>query len=560
MSNMMKKSLNILVVLATMAVALNMASCSDDELGATIFDTNEYPLDRHAYTFPLDTFIKKNFLEQYNMRYIYRMQYISSDKDKNLTPATYENSCKLAVLTKYLWYDVYDDVAAGKSEFLKEYSPRIIHVIGSKNLNTSSGTETLGVTEGGTKVTLYRVNLLDPNDIDNMNEYFFETMHHEFGHILDNNHLHPTPFNLLSNGLYDPAGWSDTPDSVAASKGFFSNYASSSYTEDWVETLGRYITRDSIALENMYNTAEYDWEIVSLTDQNGDDEVSELDYKYLVRGTVDIDTIGYFKEDKSGKDEHKIYRRVCERDNHDYVVKYESLVDQQALTGASAADIEVSDEVKSGTDVMSATFTANAKDAYCISLTDIDASKYDVLEIKLSEPAKGQWKVTYQLDAGKVQNVNFGTASSFTLDLREASELKMLKLIADKGVTETEDLSATNQAVIKIDHVKLIKYQPKWKTNTLGAKQILENKLQFVREYMQSEFGIDLDQLRYEIQRKQFRKGADGKFITTTYYNTTNKRNEQRLENAITYVDPATGKSVLDLLLEDLNKYKALQK
>jgi hypothetical protein len=168
--------------------------------------------------------------------------------------------------------------------------------------------------------------------------------------------------------------------------------------------------------------------------------------------------------------------------------------------------------------------------------------------------------VAYQLDAGKVQNVNFGTASSFTLDLREASELKMLKLIADKGVTETEDLSATNQAVIKIDHVKLIKYQPKWKTNTLGAKQILENKLQFVREYMQSEFGIDLDQLRYEIQRKQFRKGADGKFITTTYYNTTNKRNEQRLENAITYVDPATGKSVLDLLLEDLNKYKALQK
>ena len=91
---MMKKSLNILVILATMAVALNMASCSDDELGATIFDTNEYPLDRHAYTFPLDTFIKKNFLEQYNMRYIYRMQYISSDKDKNLTPEDLDAFCK----------------------------------------------------------------------------------------------------------------------------------------------------------------------------------------------------------------------------------------------------------------------------------------------------------------------------------------------------------------------------------------------------------------------------------------------------------------------------------
>ena len=105
----MKNKLNILILAAVALATINMASCTKDDLGPSIFDTKEYPLDRNLYTFPLDTFVKVNFLEPYNMKFLYRMQYISSDKDKNLTPASYENSCKLAVLTKYLWYDAYKD-------------------------------------------------------------------------------------------------------------------------------------------------------------------------------------------------------------------------------------------------------------------------------------------------------------------------------------------------------------------------------------------------------------------------------------------------------------------
>ena len=358
------------------------------------------------------------------MKFLYRMQYISSDKDKNLTPASYENSCKLAVLTKYLWYDAYKDVAENGNTFLKLYSPRIIHVIGSKSLNTSSGTETLGVTEGGTKVTLNRVNYLDPSDIDNMNEYFFETMHHEFGHILDNNKLHPTTFNLLSNGHYNAAGWSDTPDSVAYSLGFVSPYSSASYTEDWVETLGRYITRDSLAMEKMMGTAEYEWEIIDLEDKNGDGDKDASDYAYMTSGIVDIDTVGYIKLDDSGNGEHKIYRRVCERDQNGNVVKDEN-------------------------------------------------------------------------------------------------------------------------------------GQPKWVKNTLGAKQLIEQKIDYVRKYMKEQFGIDLDKLRDLIQAKQFRKGDDGKFKTEDYYNPTTKRMDKKMVNAIVYSEG--GKTVLETLLDELNKYKELQ-
>ena len=560
MHTMMKSRFTILMLLA-LGVVLQLASCKDDEFTATIFDTNDYPLDRTQYTFPLDSFVKANFLEPYNMKFIYRMEYTGSDKDKNLTPATYDNSCKLAVLTKYLWHDVYKQVADEHDVFLKKYSPRIIHVIGSKNLNTSSGTETLGVTEGGTKVTLYRVNMLDPDDIENMNEYFFETMHHEFGHILDNTKLHPTTFNLLSNGQYNPSSWNETPDSFAVGHGFVTSYASASYSEDWVETFARYITRDSITWKKMLETADYEWETIDLTDFNNNDNVEERDYYDRLKGKFDIDTIGYLKVDESGNGEHKVYRRVCERDHNDNVVKYQSDLSTKALYGDTDEQVERQVYFQSGEAVLSATYRASAA-TYCLSYEKYDAfdvSKFDEVQILLAEPTMGSWKVSYSLDDGKKQTVNFGTGTSFILNVRGYSELHDLKITADKGVNASEPISSTNQAVIKIDRLNFVKYQPNWTPNAVGARQVIEQKVEFVREYMKTQYGIDLDELRDMIQSRQFLKGPDGRYLTETYYNPATFRTEERQLNAITHVDPETGKSVLDDLLYELEKIKKFQ-
>lgn len=148
---MMKNKLSILLLAFMAFITAGFVSCSDDDLGKTIFDTTDYPLDRTAYTFPLDTFIKKNFLEPYNLKFIYRMEDIGSDLQKNLVPANYEKSVELAVLSKYLWYDVYQKIAG--DEFIKANSPRIIHVIGSPSYNPTDGTETLGTAEGGLKIS-----------------------------------------------------------------------------------------------------------------------------------------------------------------------------------------------------------------------------------------------------------------------------------------------------------------------------------------------------------------------------------------------------------------------
>ena len=234
-------------------------SCSDDDFGPSIFDTEEHWLDKTSVTFPLDTFCIKNFREPYNLRYVYKMEDIGSDMQKNLVPAKYEKSKELAVLAKYLWYESYETCAG--QEFLKIYSPRIIHVIGSKSYNPVSGTETLGEAEGGLKITLYGANDLDVNDINKLNENFFKTMHHEFSHILHQTKTYPTEFQLLSPSWYSSTGWQDRYDPVCNSFGCVTNYASSETREDFAETIANYITKTDEQWDSLIYYAGRNWEL-----------------------------------------------------------------------------------------------------------------------------------------------------------------------------------------------------------------------------------------------------------------------------------------------------------
>lgn len=249
------------------------------------------------------------------MRFIYKMEDIGSDLQKNLVPCSYEKSCELAVLAKYLWYDVYEKCAG--EVFLKKYSPRIIHVIGSPSYNPASGTETLGYAEGGLKISLMNANHMSIYNIEDLNEKFFKTMHHEFSHILHQTIEYPQDFRLISRSLYNPISWQETADSIAVSQGFVSDYASSADREDWVETIANYIVKDSITWNQMLNTAEYDWERVSVSKKVWDT------YNALVNiGVANRDSVGYIDqknpEASSGTDgQYNIQRKLIQRDGND---------------------------------------------------------------------------------------------------------------------------------------------------------------------------------------------------------------------------------------------------
>lgn len=230
----MKKLLYI-SLLAIFSIAFSFSSCSDDEFHSTIF------VNTDTVKTKFDVWLDSAYRIPYNIEFKYRMQDIESDYDYNLVPAELEKSMEIAKIAKILWFDVYDQIC-GK-EFMATYAPRMIHLVGSAAINAAAGTIVLGTAEGGLKITLYMINNLDKTNIDELNELYFKTMHHEFAHILHQTKVYPQEFNLISNKYYQSDNWQYQTDLEANSCGFVSPYARSEDREDFVEVIANYLTK-----------------------------------------------------------------------------------------------------------------------------------------------------------------------------------------------------------------------------------------------------------------------------------------------------------------------------
>ena len=246
-----------IVYISILFAAVVMSACKEKLDSESIFPVTEEKLDPSSYSYQLDSFCKKNFLQVYNVEFRYRMQDISSDMNFNLVPCTYDNAITMAVLAKYLWWDVYASVTGG-TEFLQQYGPRIICLIGSGGHN-ATGSVTLGVAQGGLKVTLHAVNYIDPSNVSTLNEYYFKTMHHEFSHILHQTKTYPAEFRTISAGYYKPNGWEERSEQEARSLGFTGNYGSSQEREDFVEIIANYIVKTDDEWQSMMSDAAKGW-------------------------------------------------------------------------------------------------------------------------------------------------------------------------------------------------------------------------------------------------------------------------------------------------------------
>ncbi len=225
------------------------ASCSDED---NKFTESIFSDEQETYN-AFEKWLNASFLDVYNLDFRYRMQDVGSNTNYNLVPTKLEKSEEMAILIKYLWFDVYGEVV--NPEFLRKYGPRMIHLIGSAAYNPNQGTRILGTAEGGIKVTLYDCNQLKADNIEFNNEYYFHTMHHEFMHILHQQKAIPKVFETLSAGYYDPMYWQEREDknstaemeirdhSSYAPLGFITAYGSSQPREDFVEVISCYITK-----------------------------------------------------------------------------------------------------------------------------------------------------------------------------------------------------------------------------------------------------------------------------------------------------------------------------
>ena len=226
----MKRIIYCFVAVFTIVVC----SCKDDlpNVKNSIFDTSAPELNS------FDVWLRQNFVTPYNMQIYYRLRDIETDFYYNVVPADIQKSKQMAWLLKYLWLEAYEEVAADGIHFVRANAPRILHFMGSAEWDAL--TIRLGTAEGGLKITITQVNDLIPKEITN--QYFFNTIHHEFAHILHQTKDYPREFQSISVGDYMPAQWFNRSDESAARLGFVSNYAGSQPAEDFVETLSRYVT------------------------------------------------------------------------------------------------------------------------------------------------------------------------------------------------------------------------------------------------------------------------------------------------------------------------------
>ena len=232
----MKQILKAMSLVLLLSVGA-LSSCSKDTpSGATIFPTT--PVARNTF----ERWLLKNYTNPYNIDFQYKLKDGETDLTYNLVPADSAKTAKLAMITKFLWFDAYNEVVG--PDFLKESAPRIIVAVGS-SAYTRQRTEVVGSAEGGYKVTLNKINALTDellHDYSAMTEYYFHTMHHEFTHILNQRKPYNPAFDLVTQSGYVSGNWLNVSTRDARRAGFVSPYAMMNGAEDFAEMLSFYVT------------------------------------------------------------------------------------------------------------------------------------------------------------------------------------------------------------------------------------------------------------------------------------------------------------------------------
>ena len=232
----MKKYL-YLAAIAFACSATTLFSCSDDKLsGDSIFSTKAQKRN------PFDQWLYKNYTMPYNVDFQYRLKTEETDKAYHFVPADSAKTAKLAIITKFMWFDPYTETIG--LDFIKENAPRIIVAVGIPGY-TRYRTEVVGSAEGGYKVTLSKVNALTDEllkDYRSMTGFYFHTMHHEFMHILNQKKPYDESYDNISRSDYVSGNWTSVPEKRAYALGFVSPYSMENPAEDIAELYSIYVT------------------------------------------------------------------------------------------------------------------------------------------------------------------------------------------------------------------------------------------------------------------------------------------------------------------------------
>lgn len=235
------------------AVALTVVSCSEEEdvdYGMSVIKDTQTPQN------DLDKWLYENYVKPYNIELRYRWEDNETSMDYILVPPTYKNAIRMARILKYICFDSFDEVT-GSKKFIRDNFPKLVHLVGNPGWNTNSSM-TLGSSEGGYKINLWYVNHLGDVVYENwvpkdsviydrveLNNIFFHTIIHEFGHTFHQKVQFSTEFNQITGsdylgGMYTSV-FASPDDPQIQAMGFVTAYAAYSADEDFCETFSTYL-------------------------------------------------------------------------------------------------------------------------------------------------------------------------------------------------------------------------------------------------------------------------------------------------------------------------------
>lgn len=237
----MKKTLYQVLALFMLVFLFSCKKNENVEVDLSKFNTDDYVKG------PIDTWLKTNLEDPYNISTVYRFERNLTDVNRDLSPVSVDKVQPMmnAVLVSFL--QPFEKLA-GKG-FIKKYTPKQFVLYGSPSYNTN-GSVTLGSADAGRTVILYELNSLNFASAGDVKRKI-RTIHHEFTHILNQNIVIPPAFEQVSKADYY-ADWTSSANTAEISRdlGFISRYARSSFGEDFAEMVAHLLVEGQVFFEN----------------------------------------------------------------------------------------------------------------------------------------------------------------------------------------------------------------------------------------------------------------------------------------------------------------------
>lgn len=242
----MKTKINLLTILILVLLLATLIACKSDD-NASKFVPPAPPDLTHSNDVFLYNNKGKSLYERYGLSLLWKWNDNFIRPSQRATPVKESLVIDIAKMIDYLWIGSFEAQGENGKEFIKEYVPVEVVMIGSYIYN-DDGTRLLGFAEAGVRISLLNMNTLDFQNVNWMlspSGGVIPTMNHEFAHIVHQKNDIPSGFNSISES-YLGSSWSNNVSLEDAIKlGMVRNYATLNEYEDFCEIISHYLALDN---------------------------------------------------------------------------------------------------------------------------------------------------------------------------------------------------------------------------------------------------------------------------------------------------------------------------